>query len=42
MVAFGTGADADGVGGGFFVAEDEDEGNFLQAEVADFALHFVV
>ena len=26
-------------GGGFLVAEDEDEGDFLEAEVSDFALH---
>ena len=30
------------VGGGFLVAEDEDEGDFLQAEVADLGVHLFV
>ena len=42
FIAFGADADAYGVGGGFLVAHDEDEGDFLETEVADLALHLVV
>ncbi len=42
FVALAAGADADGLGGGFLVADDQDEGNFLQAELADFGVHLFV
>jgi hypothetical protein len=42
FVSFGADADAYAVGGGFLVAEDEDEGDFLEAEVADLGLHLAV
>ncbi len=42
LVAFAAGADADGVGGFFLVAEDEDVGHLLVGEVADLGVHFFV
>jgi hypothetical protein len=42
FIALGADADADAVGGGFLITEDEDEREFLQAEVADLGLHFAV
>ena len=42
FIAFAASADADGVGGGLLVAEDEDEGEFLQAKVADLGVHLLV
>ena len=42
FVAFAAGADGDGLGGGFLVAEDEDEGDFLEGELADFGVHLFV
>jgi hypothetical protein len=42
LVAFAAGADADGVGGFFLVSENQDVGDFLVGEVADFGVHFFV